>query len=407
MPKNNWLLVLGMAINITGSSLIWPLNTIFIHNHLGASLTFSGFLLMLYSAAGIIGNLFGGTLYDRIGGYRSVLVGVILSFLAAAFITLFHTLLPYAILLIVMGFGSGMIFPAMYAMAGANWPEGGRRAYNALYVAQNLGVAIGASLGGWLASHSFTLTFLSNAIMYGLFLGVVLLFYRALDQNHAKEDVHITNVLAQKKKIKQKAPFYALLWICSAFFLSWVAYVQWQSTIASYTQTLGLSLNRYSLLWTLNGLLIVVGQPVLKWVTHRFSSLKTQISMGMCFFILSYFVLIGVHHFEGLLLAMGILTLGEMLVWPAVPTIASDLAPKRRMGFYQGFVNSTATAGRMVGPLVGGMIVDFASIHVMFITFIFLYLVAGIVARFYDFPILLEERRQKREEIKGYHIRKT
>jgi MFS family permease len=84
---------------------------------------------------------------------------------------------------------------------------------------------------------------------------------------------------------------------------------------------------------------------------------------------------------------MIVLTLGEMLVWPAVPTIASDLAPKSRMVFYQGFVNSTATAGRMVGPLIGGVVADLFNMHVLFVSLIFVYFIAGTVAYFYDLPL--------------------
>jgi len=374
-----------MAINVTGSSLLWPLNTIYIHNHLGASLTMAGFLLMLNSAAGIVGNLMGGTLYDRIGGYLSVVIGVAISMGAALLLTFFNSMLPYAIILVVIGFGSGMIFPAMYAMAGSAWPEGGRKPFNALYVSQNLGVAIGASLGGWIASYSFTYTFLTNAILYAVFLVIVLLFYRPIDQAHQQGAV--TNVIEQKKVIRQKGPFYALLIICLAFFLGWVAYVQWQSSIASFTQQMGVSLSQYSLLWTVNGLLIVIGQPGVKWVTTRIPSLKAQIMLGISIFAGSYVVLLFAHEFKGFMVAMIVLTLGEMLVWPAVPTIASDLAPKNRMGFYQGFVNSTATAGRMVGPLIGGVVADIFNMHVLFVSLIFVYLIAGVVAYFYDLPL--------------------
>ena len=31
---------------------------------------------------------------------------------------------------------------------------------------------------------------------------------------------------------------------------------------------------------------------------------------------------------------------------------------KGKEGFYQGFVNSAATGGRMIGPLLGGVLVD-------------------------------------------------
>nr|WGD57404.1 hypothetical protein P5626_15600 [Bacillus subtilis] len=49
MPRALKILVIGMFINVTGASFLWPLNTIYIHNHLGKSLTVAGLVLMLNS----------------------------------------------------------------------------------------------------------------------------------------------------------------------------------------------------------------------------------------------------------------------------------------------------------------------------------------------------------------------
>ena len=65
------------------------------------------------------------------------------------------------------------------------------------------------------------------------------------------------------------------------------------------------------------------------------------------------------------IVAMVIVTFGEMFVWPAVPTIASQLSPKGREGFYQGIVNSFATMGRMFGPFFGGVLADQYGMQVM------------------------------------------
>ncbi|MBS4216740.1 MFS transporter [Bacillus sp. FJAT-49711] len=392
MPKALWLLVIGMLVNVTGSSFLWPLNAIYIHDHLGKSLSVAGLVLMLNSAASVIGNLIGGTLYDKIGGYRSILLGIIISVISLTGLTIWHGWPHYVYFLVLIGFGGGIVFPSMFAMAGAVWKEGGRKAFNAVYVAQNAGVAIGSALGGFVAFYSFDYIFLANLFMYVIFFFLALFGYKNLAGNQLAQ----TNVLQERKTLKSKNKFYALVILCSAYLLGWVCYVQWQSTIAAYTQEINITLKQYSLLWTVNGALIVLAQPLLQRALRKFGEkLKGQMIVGFIIFIISFIIAGAVNEFKGFLAAMIILTVGEMLVWPIVPTVADKLAPKGREGFYQGIVNSTATGGRMIGPVLGGMIVDLNGMNSLFYFMIALLVFALILTYFYDRPLKTMAKEKK------------
>ncbi|KAB7666801.1 MDR family MFS transporter [Bacillus sp. B1-b2] len=387
MPRSLWLLVIGMAVNVTGSSLLWPLNSIYIHEHLGKSLTVAGFILMLNSLASVIGNLFGGTLYDKIGGYYSILIGISFTVFSLLGLTLFHTWTAYCLFFVLSGFGSGIIYPSMYAMAGNVWPEGGRKAFNSIYVAQNVGVALGSAIGGVIASYSFQLIFLSNTIMYIMFFIIAFLFYKGIQVKAAPAIKE--NVLATKNKLssKRNPAMYSLSILGIGYLLCWICYVQWQATISTHTQELGIPLTQYSILWAVNGGLIVFGQPLVSLFTKKIcTSIKKQMVIGIFIFILSFLLLGKAEIFTGFLVAMIILTIGEMLVWPAVPTIADKLAPKGREGFFQGIVNSTATGGRMIGPLLGGMLVDYKGIDFLIPILIVLLIISLLAAYFYDYP---------------------
>jgi len=381
MPRALWLLIIGMAVNVIGSSFLWPLNTIYIHDHLGKSLSVAGIVLMLNAGANVIGNLYGGHLFDKIGGYKSILLGISISLTALIGLTFWHGWPEYVIFLTIVGFGTGIVFPSMYAMAGSVWKEGGRKAFNALYVAQNLGVAIGAALGGLVADYSFQLIFLANMVMYVIFLLIAAFGYKGILIDSTKQENNGEAV----KGVKVKANLKALLILCLGYLLCWVAYVQWTTTIASYTQEIHISLTQYSLLWTINGAIIVLGQPLLNGVLkYLSSSLKLQILIGIGIFIVSFIVAGNASAFPGFLVAMIILTIGEMFIWPAIPTVAFGLAPKGREGFYQGIVNSTATGGRMIGPLLGGMLVDLYSMSALFTVLIALFLIAIVTTLLYD-----------------------
>ena len=336
---------------------------------------------MANAFATVVGNLIGGYLFDKIGGYRSIVAGTVITLSALIGLTINHDWPLYVVWLIIIGFGSGLIFPAMYAMAGTVWKEGGRRAFNAVYVAQNLGVAVGSALGGLVASFSFDYIFIANTIMYVVFFLLVVLTYKNIES----DPVANVNVIPAHQPIKSDRMLYALLVLCIGYLLCWVGYVQWTATISAYTQEIGVSLRQYSLLWTINGALIVLGQPFVNKIVYTFmKKVKQQMIVGMIIFMGSFVVAAFASDFSGFLTAMIILTIGEMLVWPAVPTIASELAPNGKEGFYQGIVNSTATAGRMIGPLLGGLLVDHYGMQMMFIVLMALFVIAIGTTLIYD-----------------------
>ncbi|MED3965671.1 MDR family MFS transporter [Niallia taxi] len=386
MPRALWLLVIGMAVNVTGSSLLWPLNSIYIHDHLGKSLTVAGFILMLNSGASVIGNLIGGALYDKLGGYLSILLGISLTALSLLGLTIWNAWGAYCFFFTLSGFGSGIIYPSMYAMAGNVWPEGGRKAFNSIYVAQNAGVALGSAIGGVIASYSFTWIFISNTFMYVIFFFIALVSYKNIQVQPSMPNAAESR---RKQKGSQRNPaLYALAILGFGYLLCWICYVQWQATISTHTQELNIPLAQYSLLWAVNGGLIVFGQPLISLFTKKICpSVKMQMLIGMVIFIVSFLIVGQAEMFAGFLAAMLILTIGEMLVWPAVPTIADKLAPKGKEGFFQGIINSTATGGRMIGPLLGGYLVDVNGIGLLVPVLVFLLLLGMIAAYFYDVPL--------------------
>ncbi|PLT29247.1 MDR family MFS transporter [Peribacillus deserti] len=383
MPRSLWLLVIGMVINVTGNSFLWPLNAIYIHDHLGKSLSVAGFVLMANAFASVIGNLIGGSLFDKIGGFKTILIGIVISLSALIGLTLNHTWIYYVVYLIIIGFGTGLVFPSFYAMAGSVWKEGGRKAFNAIYIAQNVGVAAGSAMGGFVASYSFDLIFLANTFMYILFLLIVLFGFKGIQP--ADVPAASSSVLTEQPAVKDFSKMSALLVLCFGYLLCWIGYVQWQSTIASYTQEIGVSLKQYSVLWTVNGTLIVFAQPAVNvFVNNYLKKVKSQIILGIFIFIGAFIMASFANGFSGFLTAMIVLTIGEMFVWPAVPALADKLAPKGREGFYQGVVNSTATGGRMLGPTIGGILVDFYGMSMMFIVLIILFATAIITTSLYD-----------------------
>ena len=384
MPKKVWLLIIGMFVNVIGNSFLWPLNTIYMHEYLDKSLAVAGLVLMANAGAGVVGNLLGGILFDRIGGFKSIMAGIIISILALVYLVYDHDWYPYIILLTVLGFSGGIIFPSMYAMVGSLWPEGGRKAFNSIYLAQNVGVAIGPALAGVVASFHIDYIFSANLFFYIIFLFIAYFGYKKMEISPERH----TDVIRETVRIKNKAPFYALLILVSGYLLTWLVYSQWPTTISTHALSLGLTLREYSFIWTINGLLIVAGQPIIKPIIKRLEKrLKAQMVIGTVILIISFIVVSFADSFQMFIVSMVILTFGEIIVWPAIPTLASQLAPKGRDGFYQGVVNSAATIGRMIGPLAGGILVEMYGMQMMLLLLTSLMAFTIVTTLLYDRPL--------------------
>ncbi len=376
-------LVLSTVLMVTGFSMLWPLVTLYVHTRLGLPMTWAGAVLLLQSAANLAGNLLGGPLFDSWGGRRSVLLGAFLAALAAFGMAATRGLYPYLAMTVVLGVGTGLIYPSINAFAAHVWPEGQRAAFNAIYVASNVGVAVGSMAGGLLAEVRFSLAFTVTGVLMLLYAAAVLAFMRgpAFRQVPAAE-----RRAGPPSAARQGADLWRLApWLLAAgLFLDWTAYVQWQTTVAVHMRVLGFSLARYSLLWTVNGLLILAGQPLVGWLGRRLPAVKLQILLGNALFILSFALLLAARSYSAFVASMALTTFGEMLVWPGVPAAADRMAPAGRRGLYQGIISGAGSTGRAVGPLFGGMLYDRFPTRILFGVMIGVFALGLVVLGVYD-----------------------
>ena len=128
----------------------------------GGSLWMSGFAVSIYFGAGVIGNYFGGLLYDRIGSKWVTgisLLGFSLSFSTTIFTTGFVQLA----LIAVMGTFGFMLMPTLMAMLQKNNPQD-RSLTNGLFLGMTYAItALGSVVTGYMLDHIATQTvFLIN-----------------------------------------------------------------------------------------------------------------------------------------------------------------------------------------------------------------------------------------------------
>jgi len=362
-PGSIRLLAVVAVISSTGMACIWPLVTIYIHDHLGKSLTVAGFMLLLNQGSFLIGSVLGGFLFDRWGKFHALMTGSLGVILVSAGLAVTENFTAYAVLLPLHGFFYGISSPVANALAVVLWPEGGRQGLNTVYVAQNAGVAAGSALAGLLASLSFVLTFLCCALLQLVALLLYLFFLpKYLKAAEMKTDLAAEPEaeelsVGERMLLSPKGVLVAMLLLCTGLLFSWIVYSQWTTVLSSYMQSLGITLRQYSLLWTLNGGLILLGQPLVSWVIRRCArTLFAQMLLGSYIFAFSMLILTQTTAYAGFFAAMFVITIGEMLVWPAVPAAAAQFTPAGQEGLIQGLVTGTGSAGRMLGPLFGAML---------------------------------------------------
>ena len=64
---------------------------------LGKSLTVAGLVLMINSFGMVIGNLLGGSLFDKLGGYKTILIGTFTCLCSTTLLNFFHGWPWYAV----------------------------------------------------------------------------------------------------------------------------------------------------------------------------------------------------------------------------------------------------------------------------------------------------------------------
>ncbi|MGG1401272.1 MFS transporter [Bacillus salipaludis] len=357
-PRNLKVLIIAIMINSTGMAFLWPLHTIYITQQMGRTLTEAGFVLMLHSAAEIIGSFLGGYLYDRIRGKKTLLFAILISALFIFLISIGLSWPIYIVSMILLGIGIGAIFPPIYALTGIVWKEGGNKSFSLIYQILNFGTAVGTALGGIVAQYSFRYVFWVNGLTYLLFIVVI---WVGLDEPVPNKELNQKkgSQFVQKVKFLKTPSFHSLLLLCFGFMFCWITYIQWQTSISNYIHQLGFSLSVYSSLWTINGFLILLGQPFFLWSMTRLNiSVKWQLFIGVALFMLTFAVLSVSHAYQGFLIGMIIMTIGEILIFPVIPGIADQMAPLDKRGMYQGIVSGTANIGKTIGPLLGGILYD-------------------------------------------------
>jgi MFS family permease len=359
-PREAMLFVLASFVNAAGSAFMWPLTTLYVHNVLHRSMGEAGFVLMLQSLAGIAGQFTGGALFHRLGAKKLIVGSLFLCGITQLSVLFAADFSVYTALMALLGFLNSVTMPSIQAFIGFRWKEKRLELFNIVYVGNNIGMAIGTSLAGILASYSFSLTFLANSIStFGFALFFLQFMKRINPGDTAGLTLKKTHMANDQSALRLMMQYKVYLFMALGSALVWFSTCVWGTGIAAHIDRQGMSVAAYSFLWTVNGIVIFAGQPVtslLKRTVAR-SLCARLVASAACYAAGFAFILLLYDDYRALVLGMIIATFGEMLIAPTIPAFITENTGSNAP-FYLGVVGAFGSAGRLFGPLLMGHMYD-------------------------------------------------
>ncbi|CAJ1174547.1 MFS transporter [Companilactobacillus paralimentarius] len=370
-----WLLLLNIAFNLV-MGFILPVNTIFIHKNLHESLVTAGFTLMVYSAFMMIGNAMGGVMFDCFSKRGTLYIGYIISIVSLLGMSVHHVWPTYAIMLFILGFGMGLIYTAVNAYTAfvAEQMSGNSRViFNNMYLASNIGIAVGSTAVGFIFKWSIFFTFFIPMLLFVL-SSIILLFKANLLEHVSEHDDSDELTSYDNDNVDPKIEIGSgrfklnLFIICASIFIVWLGYSQWDSNLSAYMLNQGYTTREYGLVFTINAGSLLIIQPVMNRVISKiFKLLKYQIFIGTVIMGSSFLLLPGAKTYLAFVTSMLVLTVGESMVFPTIPALLSKMSTNKNRGTFQSFYSIFGSLGRAVGPYAGSLIITALSFSTLFV----------------------------------------
>lgn len=343
LPRPFWVLFAGTFVNRLGT-MVEPFIGIYLTQARGVSLATAGLVMTMFGVGSLLSQPIAGWLADHFGRRVTLTGGMVAT--AATMISLgYTTSVPGLVVgMLVLGIVVDAYRPASQAIVADLVPPQDRpRAFGLLFWAVNLGFSVAMVAGGWLARSGFTVLFWVDAVTCVIF---GLLVWRAIPETRpAREEAlpgRFSDVLRDRLMI-------AFVLVNLGYAL---VYLQGYSTLPLAMTAQGLPTSAYGMAMAVNGVLIVVVQPLTTSWLARFDPSKV-LAAGFALAGLGFALTSLMSSAAGHAAAVAVWTLGEVLTAGIPGAIVAALAPAHLRGRYSGMFGLAWSAGALLAPLVG------------------------------------------------------
>jgi MFS family permease len=350
LPRTFWVLCAGMLVNRAGSFVL-PFLAVYLTRVRGYSAASAGVVAACYGAGGILASLIGGYFADHAGRRITMLGALTLGGLGMMSLALVRDIRLIAPAVFVVAMAGEAYRPAMLAAVGGLVPSAERvRALGILYWVINIGFSIGATLGGALATVSYSLLFVGDGLTSLLFAALIA---RAVPETRPLAS-HGAGHTPRSPVREFVAPFmdvpFALFILLSVCIM--LVFMQHITALPIDIGARGISAASLGAVLAVNGIAIVILQPLVAPALQRRNRSRMLAIGGVL--IGAGFGLNALAH-GAALFALGVLiwSIGEIFVLPIGNAVVADVAPSHMRGRYQGAYGLSFGLAGLCAPLIG------------------------------------------------------
>lgn len=357
-PKTFWTLTLVTFIDRLGGALLFPFFALYITNRFKVGMTQVGILFAVFSFSSFVGIFLGGALTDRLGRRSMLIFSLISTSVSSVLMGLVDSFQMFILLALVVGVFNEAGGPAHQAMVADLLPEEKRaEGYGIIRVAFNLSVTIGPAIGGFLAARSYLSLFIADAVI-SLITAVLVYLYlpetKPAPHPDAKPESMGSTFRGYFLVFKDRL---FMLFVGACMLMGFV-YMNMNTTLGVYLRdTHQVPESGYGFILSLNALMVVLFQF---WTTRRIQKYPPMLMMalGSAFYAIGFAMYGFVSLYVLFLLAMVIITIGEMIVSPVSQALVARLAPEDMRGRYMAVSGFSWGIPFAIGPYLAGQIMD-------------------------------------------------
>lgn len=370
-------------------SMMWPYLLLFASESLGLPLTSVTWLMTLNAAVGLVTTFLGGAIADRFGRKWVLVFSMVMGGAAWYFFRSAGTLPLFALLLALTGATTPLYRLAADSMVADIIPvEFRQNAYSILRMGNNLGVALGPAIGGWLVSASYSLTFTViglGFVLSGIFFALLSVETRPV--GNVQDSLQPDEPGGYGRIFKDRV---FMMMLGGLTFNRIATSILWLMLAAYAKQNFGLSESIYGFIPATNAVMVVVFQLMVTRQVNKYSPQAAMVVGGLIYAVFIFSVAFGTG-FWGFWLCMVGATVGEMILIPTATTFTSRLAPADMRARYMSIYTLAQGIGTGVGPLLGGWSEQWFSSRAMWYT-------AGLMGLVGTFIFLAIYRMKKRDD---------